>query len=462
MSLARNLIRRGFRGGSPREHHWPVSATDAAVAKPLAGARESIVRDRERPLVLAGAWLLSSATLLSGLFAYVFHVAAARLLGPTDYGLVAVLWAVMFTGVVVLFRPLEQTTMRTVADRLSRGEETATVIRSVALIYLGTTAAVGVGVAIAWEPLRDRLFLGDGTFVLALAIGIAAYGVQYVVRGACGGVRWFKGYGMSLLGDGFVRLAVLAPVVVVASRDIAAAACAAAAVGGIILPAVLGRRRLAALVVRHGLGATFHFRSALAFAAPAAAIAAADQILVNGGPVLVMLSGVDDAGKVAGDVFAATMIVRIPVFVFQGFAASMLPNLTLLQAHDASLVRRAIGRTVLMFCGAAVAITAAVAVAGPAAMRIVYGPDYAVGRLPLALLGIGVGGYLATAALSQALLALDRGRTTAIVWCVSAAAFLGLYLVLPGSQLTRIAGGFAAATMLSFAALATILGRRAA
>ena len=75
-------------------------------------------------------------------------------------------------------------------------------------------------------------------------------------------------------------------------------------------------------------GQPFHVGAAIAFAWPAAVIAIADQVLVNGGPLLVMLGGGENVGKVAGLVFAATMLVRIPVFVFQGLATSLLPNLT--------------------------------------------------------------------------------------------------------------------------------------
>ena len=74
-------------------------------------------------------------------------------------------------------------------------------------------------------------------------------------------------------------------------------------------------------------------------------IAVADQVLVNGGPLLVMLGGGENVGKVAGLVFAATMLVRIPVFVFQGIATSMLPNLTRLHATaEGALFRRAVLR----------------------------------------------------------------------------------------------------------------------
>ena len=57
----------------------------------------------------------------SGLLAYAFNVFVARVLGPDAYGQIAVLWGAMFLAAVVLFRPLEQTISRSMADRLARG-----------------------------------------------------------------------------------------------------------------------------------------------------------------------------------------------------------------------------------------------------------------------------------------------------------------------------------------------------
>src|SRR6476646_5113347 len=322
-------------------HHWRVSrvalsstVSAGAQVTEVVGVETRRPAARTRRAAPAGALLLSSATVSSGVLAYVFHVAAARMLGASLYGLVAALWAAMFIAIVVLFRPLEQTTSRSIADR---------VVRSVTLMYLGLAVAIAIGGAVFFGPLNRTLFLGHTAFTLALIVGTVAYGAAYVVRGACSGIRWFNGYGIALLADGGVRLLVLVPVVLFgtgqrAAAAVAAAAVAAAALGGAVAPVAAGRRHLAPLL-RRGVGHTFHLRSAAAFALPAAAVAAADQLLVNGGPLFVMLSGGKDAGKVAGVVFAATMIVRIPVFVFTGLAASLLPNLTRLNAEgdDAGL-----------------------------------------------------------------------------------------------------------------------------
>ena len=117
------------------------------------------------------------------------------------------------------------------------------------------------------------------------------------------------------------------------------------------------------------------------------------------------------------------MLVRAPVYVFQGLAAALLPNLTHLQATaDAALFRRAVLRTVGFLLGCGGLIAAGMALAGPAAMSTLYGADFGAARIDLVILGLGVGFYLAASTISQALLAVDRASAAAKAWAVSAAA----------------------------------------
>ena len=229
---------------------------------------------------LSGAWLLTAAMIVSGVLTYAFQILAAQTLGPHAYGQIAVLWGAVFIVAIVLFRPLEQTTSRTVADRLARSEEVHTVLRSVGLIAATVLLGLGVASIAFWSLITDRLFLGNDLMTAMLVAGIVAYALQYLVRGILGGVRWFGGYGLGLLADGAVRLAVAAPLLVVASQSLAALAIVAAGVAGAAIPLVVGRRHLHRLSGGSG-GASFHVASALGFAAPAAVIAGADQLLVE-------------------------------------------------------------------------------------------------------------------------------------------------------------------------------------
>jgi O-antigen/teichoic acid export membrane protein len=404
----------------------------------------------QRRFELTGAWLLSGAMLAAGVLAYAFHILAAQTLSQSQYGQIAVLWAALFLTVVVLFRPLEQTTARAVADRLARGQEARSVLRSVALVYGCALGLVAVGAVAFWGELTDRFFDGNQFMTAMLVVGIAGYGIQYIGRGILGGLRRFRGLSAIHVTDGTIRFLFALPLLAVASPDVAAVALAAAGIGGAIPP--LWRFRAE---IRHlSVGASdehFHMRAALGFAAPAVVIAAADQLLVNGAPLVVVGSG--GSQKAAANVFAATMLVRVPVFLFTGVAGSFLPNLTRLNAEDdhhrfvATVIR-----VCVVFLGATVAIVVVAALLGPTVMPIVFGSDYHASAKDLALLGLAAGCYLAAATISQALLALNRGSNAAVAWAIGATLFVCTYHIAGGSPLHRaslgIASGMVAATVL--------------
>ena len=409
-----------------------------------------------------GAAMLSIGTVASGVLAYAFNVLAARALGPEDYGPVALLWATVFLISVVLFRPVEQTLSRGIADRLARGGNPGPVVHAAGRMAGVVAGAAVAACLVAWEPLTDRLFDGHGVLTAALVLGIAGYGVSFFARGLMGGVRWFGGYGVLLLADGAVRLVLAVPLILVASPAIAGAAVAGAALGGAVAPlAARGRGQLRRALGRTGDDEPFHVRDALRFAGPVTVIAAADQLLVSGGPLLVVLAGGPGATAAAGTVFAATMLVRAPVFLFQGFAAALLPSLTALQAvGDAARFRRAVGRAAGGLGLFAAGLTVAALAAGPFGMRILYGPGFEVARMDLAILAAGVGGYLAASAFSQAALARGDAMRAAMIWTLSAVTFVGAELLVAGSPLHRVSVAFALAAAINTALFAALVMRR--
>jgi O-antigen/teichoic acid export membrane protein len=407
---------------------------------------------------LTGAWLLSIAMVASGGLTYAFHVLAARTLGTDAYGRIAVLWGAMFLVAIVLFRPIEQTLSRTTADRLARGEDTRTVLRTVGLVALALFCLVVAALLLSFGTVADELFAGSRMLAAMLLVGVVGYGLAYFARGLLGGVRWFAGYGLGLILDAVGRLALAIPLLFVASQADAAVAVAGASLAGASV-LLVGRRRLRPLLVRRP-ARPFHLRSALAFAAPAGVIAAADQVLVNAAPVLVILTTADDASSVAGVVFAATMLVRAPVYVFQGLAAALLPNFTHLRAvDDPAWFRRELARVVAFLAGSGALITVFAATVGSPLMRLLYGPEFEAGRGDLTLLGVGVGCYLVASGLTQASLARNWSGRAACVWVLGAVLFAGLYLVLPGSPLGRVSLAFVLAAAASAAALAALVLR---
>ncbi len=407
--------------------------------------------------VHSGAGRLSLAMVASGVLTYAFQVLAARSLGPDAYGDIAVLWAAMFLMVVVLFRPVEQTMSRTIVERRAKGEETRSVVRSGLLVTAGVLVVVALLFAVGWTAMADRLFGGEDIMVALLLAGIGAYAAQYLVRGLLGGLRWFNGYAICLVADGAARVLVALPLLFVASQGIAGAALVAAAIGGALVPVLYRRRRLTELG-HDGPGEPFQLRAALRFAAPAGVVAGADQLLVNGGPLLVILAEGAGHGKEAGIVFAATMLVRAPVYVFQGMATSLLANITHLEATgDTGGLHRALVRAAGFLLVLGFLIVVGTAAIGPDTLQLLFGDEFQATRTELALLGAGTGVYLAAATCSQALLALDRVGKAAVAWSITAVVFVAVYAAYDAEPLMRISVAFLVASVTDLFLLAFLL-----
>lgn len=402
---------------------------------------------------------MTLATVASGAFTYAFLVLAARALGKEAYGRIGVLWAAMYVVAILVFRPLEQATSQAIAERLAGGSEAKSVVRSMTVVWVAVAAILCAVAAVAWPVVSRDLFDSSDALTAAFVVGVLGYGACYIVRGFLGGARWFTGYAIVLLAEGAGRLLLAAPLVIVASRDLAAASVAAAGVAGAVAPLLAGRRRLRSSFAGAPAG-PYRARRAASFAGPAAVVAGADQLLVNGAPLLVA-AGTHDSAAV-GVVFAATMLVRAPVYVFQGFAASLLPNLTHVGVTAGrSALRRAVLRAVAVLFAIGVGFIAVVGIAGPAATRAVYGASFDAGAWSLALLAAGVACYLAAGTFSQALLALRHVTTAAGAWTIAAVTFVGSFVLLPGEPLLRASAALAVASLVAVVALGVALVVRA-
>jgi O-antigen/teichoic acid export membrane protein len=420
-------------------------------------AIEVAAQSSRRTVRFDSALLLSGAMVVSGVLTYAFQILAARRLGAEAFGQIAALWGGVFLLAIVLFRPLEQTLSRSIANRLAQGQEIRSVLRSIGLVSAGAAVAIAIAAVLGWSSVTQGLFHGDSFMTAMLVVGVAGYGASYLVRGVLGGVRWFTGYAVVLLADAVGRLAVAAPLVFVASPHLAAAAVAAAGAAGAVTPFLWARRWLPDLRSgRHG--DAFDARGAVRFAGPAGVIAAVDQLLINGAPLLVILLGTGGT-KEAGVVFAATMLVRAPVYVFTGVAASLLPNFTLLGNAGRQELGHVLRRTVSILAGSGLVILAGVAVVGPKAMDILYGRGFGVSRVDLVLLGGSVALYLASATFLQALLAFDRGLSVALAWVAAAATLVCSYLAVSGNEVQRVSIALVAATAVNAALHGALLWR---
>lgn len=415
-----------------------------------AGPRRALARATSilpRGSGTVGAWLL-----VTGLASYGFLTVTGRALGPERYGGLSALWALGFLLGPGACLPIEQEVSRALASRRARGLGGGPVVRRAA-IGTAVLAAVLVGAALAAGPwLVDELFDGETLLLAGLVLLLAGYTLEYLVRGVLAGNARFGPYGGLLGAEAGSRLLV--------SVVLVAAGVATAGPYGVVLglaPFVgvaVALRRRDGLVTPGPPAPWRELTSALGWLLAGSLFA---QALVNAGPLLVQLLAPTTDDAATGQFLASLVIARIPVFLFQGVQAALLPRLAghagAGQVRDLASETRRMTVAVSALC---VVATAGAWLLGPAIVRIAFGPDFALDRRDLALLAAASCVYLLGLTLSQALIALRRQSRVAIGWGVGIVA-LAVVTIVGHDLLLRVELGFLAGAVSAAIAMAILL-----
>ena len=411
-----------------------------------------------------GARVLSLGIATTGVVTFAYFSVASYALDELQYKRVALLWAVMFVIVSVIYRPIEQLLSRTIAERRARGLHHGHPL-GIPMAIQATFALVFLVVALLVRgPVQDEVFDGSAALYWILVGGVLAYAASYFARGWLAGHQRFGLYGGLVLLESCSRfLFALAAIVGLTSGQAAVALGMAAApcVSLFVVPWAFSRqdpspdvqavgRAEGGLTLRHGAG----------FAVSVLAVMLAEQTLVNGAVLTVDIVATDAA--LAGIVFSVLLIARAPLQLFQAIQGTLLPHLASLQATAGQAeFARAIRVTLLAIAAFALAVAIALFAVGPFALGVLFDVDYDYGRGGLAILALGVGCHLAAGTLNQAALARGQAASAAVAWLLAAAAFLAwMFVPVVEDELLRAEVGYLGAAALLCAALA-LLYRRA-
>jgi O-antigen/teichoic acid export membrane protein len=141
-------------------------------------------------------------------------------------------------------------------------------------------------------------------------------------------------------------------------------------------------------------------------------------VLLNGLPVLVpVLASTPAEATDAGRLLAAFTLSRIPLFLVVPLQSALLPMLTaaLAGGDRAKLVRmmRLLALGLLGLGGAGVLVGW---LAGPWLVGLIFGEQYVLGGMHVALLALGVAAYIVLVLVTQVLVASVRHRLVAWSW----------------------------------------------
>ena len=403
-----------------------------------------------------GAAVLSVGIGVTGLVTYAYFALASHSLPKEEYGRISLLWSAVFIVVSVLYRPVEQLLSRTIADRAARGQQGNEHLRVAATIQLGLGALFAVVALIFRSTIEDDLFDGSSALFWVLFSAVLGYAVSYFARGYLAGSRMFGLYGGLVFIESVARcmFALAVAIGIAEGQDVTALGIVAAPLLSlVVVPWALGRRmrgsdtgpeagddaareaaRLDAAAGEQGGEPEFTLAHGAGFAVAVLLIMLCEQAIYNAGPLLIKAteSPAAEASALAGFAFNVMLIARAPLQLFQAVQTSILPHLTTLRASgDADPFRRSVQVTIMAIALFSTAVALAMLALGPTIMDFAFGGKFDYDRLGLVMIAAGMGFYLSAATLNQAALAHAQAKQAAVVWFITATAFV-VWLLLPG------------------------------
>jgi len=380
----------------------------------------------------SGTGYMVVGTLIAAVAAYLFQLIAGRVLGPTEFAPITVLWTIQFLVLTIVFVPMEQLTIR----RLSVAEPDAAPWR----LFIGVIlAAVIVSTTFAAATL-DRLLEGEPVYLAIVAALIAGYGGFALARGLLAGHRRFKEYGLSTLAESALRLAlaVLLLAAGVGAVGLAWTLVAGSLVVWIWLPLRHEPRRTGQVSPLSGTGlATF------------VAANAASQTIVAAGPLVV---GALHATSAEVSVFFETFLLfRAPLTVAYSLIARILPPFTrFVQSGNRHIIRVwafRLGALGAIGGGLGYAVGRVI---GPDVVSFLLGSEFRPTDTLAAYAAAGVA--IATVALfsQQILIAMRSTGKLAVSWMVGLAAAAITVGLAGGRPSVRVGAGFLVGEVVAF------------
>jgi O-antigen/teichoic acid export membrane protein len=374
-----------------------------------------------------GMWNLAGR-LVPQVYLAILSIAAARFLGPDDFGRQSFIAFVEISLVMLLTAGLPAALTRYVAHSVGRGDEAAargllSWAWRVEIVAAALGAALMVGVALAGAEPREAWILA--------AVAMAASTLGRVPTSFLNGLQRWRD--PTLVGLAAATVATPATVAVLAlgggitGMFAVEAITATAAVAMLI---VLGLRRAHRLApaARHDA----ELQREVVRYAGLLTISIALTFIIWRRSELFFLERYSTDAEVGFYTIAFTA-ATVPILLFQGFTATLLPAVaTLLGAGATDRIRSGFSRAGRLLLAVSLPITAIAFALGPELVRVAYGGDFSDAVAPLLIL-LSLTWFVPLVNLSGDLLAgLGRLRPMVAAGAVASVVDIGLaFLLVP-------------------------------
>jgi hypothetical protein len=361
---------------------------------------------------------------------YALLALVGRELTPADFGLFVAFWGVLF-GLGSSLSTVEQETARRAAKEDAEAGPSVGAVTTASAVLATAAAATTL-----LPPVAERLY-GDPGSRLGLVVVLASLGfaVQFAIRGALIGGGQVRAYSGLVVAEALSRLVLLLALALTVGVDLWTAAVAVG-VGSFawVVWARRGRAQLRGPVDSAGPAgpAVGGLWAPLRRAASLMVAAGLTASVITGYPTMVAALTGSPPGEAGGAVFAALTVSRVPLLLVSPVQAMAVPAVVRWHHDPAGTGASTLRRMLLLGTGAAAAagLLGGLAgwVAGPWAVRLVYGPAYDVSSLSAALLVMSAFLLAWVLLVSAAMVGVAAYRAMIVMWA-SAAAGTALWLL---------------------------------
>lgn len=394
------------------------------------------------------------ALIIYGLAAYAFLTVAARMLGPTRYAPISVVWALTYLFGPGIFLPLEQEVARGAAARRAQRMGIGNLIRRAAT-QGAVAAAIVVAACFAFAgPLVERLFDQEELVLVGFALAMIGYYGQYLTRGLLAGTGRFTAYGFLLSAEGILRVGGCVTLAAIGVR-VAGPYALALGLAPIVATGLLLRTALD--IPSNGPEAPpSDLTSALGYLLTSSLLA---QFIINAPPLAVKILAPPGQEAMASQFLASVVMTRIPLFLFQAVQAAALPRFAgLAGSNEFDEFRSALRKLVVLVGLVGAASLVGSLMVGRSAVDLFFGKGFALERSDLGYLAGGSSAFMMALLLAQALIALSAYRWVALGWLVGAAAFTS-FVAQGGEPVFRAELGFLVGSLSATVVMALCLWR---
>jgi O-antigen/teichoic acid export membrane protein len=387
--------------------------------------------------------VLFAAFVATSILNYAFGLAASRILGPGDFGLLASAQAVLLLAALVLQSGIPWSLTRSIAG-IVPGDRPA-LVRGSLVANLGVAGLVAGVLAVLFAAGPLRAALEEPAILLVVIVTLPLFATISVARAAAQGWRRF----------GLIAALQVAEVTTKTVAGLALAAAGFGAVGAIagftaggVVAAALGIGVLAMLGVRAAGG---RLRPAASDLAPMFGTLLGLALLLNV-DLLAVKSLVGDRA-IAGHYQAAIILANAPYFLA---TSALIPPLYAAAASHThlSFSRPLLGRALATATVLILPFELLLIAVPEAVLAILFPPEYADAAPILRVMAVGNGFLMLAALVSATFQAVGRAAVPARIFLVLAAIEVPvLLLVVPagGGQAAVIT--FASVSALALAAL---------